>query len=77
MEGSSQNLPRDAASSSKMSGMPRMLISYDLRKTNFEEADYEDLYAELETLGAKRIQESLWAVRTLTSPSVRFPARFR
>ncbi len=52
--------------------MPRMLISYDLRKPNYDEADYEDLYKGLEALGAKRMQESVWAVRTDASPSVVF-----
>lgn len=58
--------------SSKMLSMPRILISYDLRKPDYKEADYEDLYSDLEALGAKRIQESMWAVRTGASPSVVF-----
>jgi len=44
--------------------MSRYLISYDLRKLNYTEEDYEDLYAELDAFGAKHIQDSVWAVTT-------------
>jgi hypothetical protein len=44
--------------------MSRLLISYDLRKPNYTEEDYEELYAELETLGAKHIQDSVWAIQS-------------
>jgi hypothetical protein len=37
------------------------IISYDLRKPDF---DYDDLYTQLDNLGAKRIQESVWGVNT-------------
>jgi CRISPR/Cas system-associated endoribonuclease Cas2 len=37
------------------------LISYDLRKPDF---DYDDLYAELANIHAKHVQDSVWGVRT-------------
>jgi hypothetical protein len=43
----------------------RYLISYDLRKPD---RDYSPLYDELNSLGAKRIQESVWAVRSTLGP---------
>ena len=42
----------------------RLLISYDLLEPNRTEADCNNLYADLESLGAKRIQNSVWVVRT-------------
>jgi hypothetical protein len=47
-----------------MRHMSRYVISYDLRKPNYTERDYEELYAELDALGAKHIQDSVWAVRS-------------
>ena len=44
--------------------MTTFIISYDLRKPNYTEADYEDLYNELDYIGAKRIQESVWGVKS-------------
>ena len=44
--------------------MARFIVSYDLRKPNYTEADYEDMYSELESLNAKHIQDSVWAVRS-------------
>ena len=43
---------------------PRLLIAYDLQKPNRTEEEYGELYTALESLGAKRIQESVWVVRT-------------
>jgi CRISPR/Cas system-associated endoribonuclease Cas2 len=42
----------------------RLLIAYDLLKPNYTPDDYKKLYAELDSIGAKRIQDSVWAVRT-------------
>ncbi len=39
----------------------RLLISYDLRERNRTEKEYGELYAALGSLGAKRIQESVWS----------------
>jgi hypothetical protein len=44
--------------------LSRLLISYDLRKPNYTEKDYEKLYAEMERLGAKHIQDSVWAIQS-------------
>ena len=44
--------------------MARLLISYDLRKPNNSEKDYAALYDALDSMRAKRIQESVWVVRT-------------
>lgn len=41
--------------------MAVFIISYDLRKPD---CDYEPLYDTLYEMGAKRIQESVWGVRT-------------
>lgn len=49
--------------------MPRFVISYDLRKPRYTESDYQELYDELDTLGAKHIQDSVWAVTTDSSAS--------
>ncbi len=46
--------------------MRRLLISYDLLEPRRTEKDYEGLYAELKSLGAKPIQNSVWVVRTDT-----------
>jgi hypothetical protein len=43
--------------------MSRYVISYDLRKPNYTDADYQELYDELDSIGAKHIQDSVWAVR--------------
>lgn len=45
--------------------MARLLISYDLRKPDF---DYQPLYDELGLMGAKHIQDSVWAVSTEEDP---------
>lgn len=42
--------------------MYRYVISYDLRKPDYTEEDYEDLWNELRTIGAKHIQDSVWAI---------------
>jgi len=44
--------------------MSIFVISYDLRKPDYTEDDYHDIYAELDVLGAKHIQDSLWAVKS-------------
>jgi CRISPR-associated endonuclease Cas2 len=41
--------------------MALYLIAYDLRKPDF---DYADLDSKLEQLGAKRVQESVWMLRS-------------
>lgn len=41
--------------------MPTYVISYDLRKPDH---DYDPLYAALDEIEAKPIQESVWAVRS-------------
>jgi len=43
---------------------PRLLISYELLEPNRTVANCKELYAELDSLGAKRIQDSLWTVQT-------------
>jgi CRISPR-associated endonuclease Cas2 len=43
--------------------MAVFIISYDLQEPNSEE-DYKKLYDELDSMGAQRIQKSVWAVRT-------------
>ena len=40
--------------------MSLFFVAYDLDKPG---QDYEDLWTELEDLGAKRVQESVWALR--------------
>ena len=51
--------------------MPRILITYDLRKSRRTEEEYSDLYTALESMGAKRIQESVWVARTdRTAPAI-------
>jgi len=40
--------------------MAVFLISYDLRKTDF---DYQPLFDALHEIGAKHLQESVWGVR--------------
>ena len=42
----------------------RLLIAYDLIEPNAREDDYADLYKTLKKMKAKRIQESVWALRT-------------
>jgi hypothetical protein len=44
--------------------MQRLLISYDLLEPKRTEANRKELYAELESLGAAQIQNSLWALCT-------------
>jgi hypothetical protein len=44
--------------------MAVFLISYDLRKPDF---DYQPLYDALDQIHAKHIQESVWGVRTSSS----------
>jgi hypothetical protein len=41
--------------------MAVFIISYDLRKPDH---DYKPLYAALDYIGAKHIQDSVWGVRT-------------
>lgn len=40
--------------------MAVFIISYDLRKPDF---DYKPLYAALDKIGAKHLQDSVWGVR--------------
>ena len=40
--------------------MPLFFVAYDLDKPG---QDYQDLWDELESLGAKRVQDSVWALR--------------
>ena len=47
--------------------MPKFVISYDLRKPDYTEEDYQELYDELDSLGAKHIQDSVWALRSDSS----------
>lgn len=47
------------------------IISYDLRKPDH---DYEPLYDELDSIGAKHIQDSVWAVRTTSNAEAVFDA---
>ncbi len=54
--------------------MAKYIISYDLRKP---ERDYQPLYAELDILGAARIQESVWAVRTRVTAQQIFDVLWR
>jgi hypothetical protein len=49
--------------------MAIFLISYDLRKPDF---DYKPLYAALNTIKAKHIQDSVWGVNTISSAAVVF-----
>jgi len=42
----------------------RYIVSYDLRKPNYTEEDYQEMYTRLGELNAKRIQDSVWAVRS-------------
>jgi len=46
--------------------MSVLLISYDLRKSAF---DYQPLYEALRRINAKNIHDSLWGVRTNSSPA--------
>jgi hypothetical protein len=54
--------------------MSRFVISYDLRKPRYTEADYDELYTELDSLGAKHIQDSVWAVSSDLSAEKIFDA---
>jgi hypothetical protein len=47
--------------------MAVFLISYDLRKPDF---DYKPLYAALAEIKAKHVQDSVWGVRTTSSAKV-------
>jgi hypothetical protein len=49
--------------------MAVFLISYDLRKPDF---DYKPLYAALDTIKAKHVQDSIWGVDTISSAEVVF-----
>lgn len=51
--------------------MPVFLISYDLRKPDF---DYKDLYDELAALGGEHVQDSVWGLRTELSAGKVFDA---
>jgi CRISPR-associated endonuclease Cas2 len=52
--------------------MYRLLISYDLQWPNASEDDYGELYKALAEIGARRIQESVWAVRSEKTPNELF-----
>jgi CRISPR/Cas system-associated endoribonuclease Cas2 len=47
--------------------MALYLLSYDLREPNF---DYKSFYDALNAMEAKRIQNSVWGVRTTSSAEV-------
>ena len=47
--------------------MAIFIISYDLRKSDF---DYKPLYAALDTIQAKHIQDSVWGINTTSSANV-------
>jgi CRISPR/Cas system-associated endoribonuclease Cas2 len=47
--------------------MAVFLISYDLRKPDF---DYKPLYAALDKVKAKHIQDSVWGIDTTSSAEV-------
>ncbi len=49
--------------------MPVFLISYDLRKPDY---DYQPLYDALAEINAKHVQDSVWGVRTTDSAGVVF-----
>lgn len=49
--------------------MAVFIISYDLRKPDF---DYKPLYAALDTIKAKHIQDSVWGVSTTSAAAVVF-----
>ena len=51
--------------------MAVFLISYDLRKPDF---DYQALYNELDSLKAKHVQDSVWGIRTDLSAQKVFDA---
>ena len=51
--------------------MAVFLISYDLRKPDF---DYDPLYDALGEIGAKHVQDSVWGVRTTKSAESIFDA---
>lgn len=42
--------------------MPLYIVAYDLVEPNDDEEDYAELIEELEALGAKRLQKSVWAL---------------
>jgi hypothetical protein len=44
--------------------MPRLLISYDLRESNRTKENHKSICAQLTSLGAVQIQDSVWTVRT-------------
>jgi len=54
--------------------MALYLISYDLRKPEF---DYKPLYDALYAIEAKHIQDSVWGVNTLSSAKVVFDYLWR
>lgn len=49
--------------------MAVLLISYDLRKPDF---DYDPLYEALAKIKAKHVQDSVWGVNTTSSAEVVF-----
>ena len=49
--------------------MAVFIISYDLRKPDF---DYKPLYAALDKVKAKHIQDSVWGLNTTSSAEVVF-----
>jgi len=54
--------------------MPRFVITYDLRKPDQKEDDYKKLYDELDSLKAKHIQDSVWAVTSTSNADTIFKA---
>jgi hypothetical protein len=49
--------------------VPVFIISYDLRKPDF---DYQPLYDALDKIEAKHLQDSVWAVNTTSSAEIAF-----
>jgi hypothetical protein len=49
--------------------MAVFIISYDLRKPDY---NYDPLYAALNEIGAKHIQDSVWGIRTSSSAEIVF-----
>jgi hypothetical protein len=49
--------------------MAVFIVSYDLRKPDF---DYKPLYAALDKIGAKHVQDSVWGVNSTSTAEVVF-----
>lgn len=56
----------DSAPPEREANVPVFLISYDLRKPDY---NYDPLYAALDQIKAKHVQDSVWGVRTTSSAS--------